>query len=94
MTPIELSSVRLLCVAVSVDGYALFCGGETSSTPQTALDIVDAYDTSLTRTSQNPLSVARYRISATTIGDYALLGGGDTRSERTDVVDAYAINFF
>ena len=39
-------------------------------------NIVDAYDTSLTRTTASSLSVARGNLAATSIGNFALFGGG------------------
>ena len=47
------------------------------------MDAVDAYDSSLTRTTPTELSVARSDLASTTIGNYALFGGGN------NVVDAY-----
>ena len=48
-------------------------------------DVVDAYNTSLTRSTPAKLSVARRFLAATTVGDYALFGGGS----KLDVVDVY-----
>ena len=46
---------------------------------------------SLTRTTATPLSEARFDLTATTVGDYALFGGGygDTT---TATVDAYTVS--
>ena len=52
------------------------------------IETVDAYDTSLTRTIPTALSQGRSNLSATTIANYALFGGGDGRTE-VAVVDAY-----
>ena len=43
---------------------------------------------SLTRTTATPLSVARKDLAATTVGDYALFGGG-RGSSNSSTVDAY-----
>ena len=43
---------------------------------------------SLTRTTATPLSVARKDLAATTVGDYALFGGGRS-SSNSSTVDAY-----
>jgi hypothetical protein len=42
----------------------------------------------LTRTTPTALSTARYNLAASTIGNYALFGGGSTGSS-SKVVDAY-----
>lgn len=38
------------------------------------------------------LSQARYSLAATHIGDYALFGGGQIKSDYSSVVDAYTIS--
>jgi hypothetical protein len=63
-----------------VGNYALFGGGTGPSST------VDAYNTSLTRTTPTALSVARDDIATTTVGNYALFGGGGGPS---NIVDAY-----
>ena len=77
-----LSVARNGLAATTVGDYALFGGGTGPS------DRVDAYDTSLTRTTPTALSRARYYLAATTVGDYALFGGGST-SSASNAVDAY-----
>ncbi len=62
----------------------MFGGGEASS----RLSTVDAYNTSLTRSTPTALSVARSYLAATTVGNYALFGGG----EYDATVDAYYVN--
>ena len=62
----------------------MFGGGSGSSSS----NVVDAYDTSLTRSTPTALSRSRYALAATTIGDYALFGGGSS----SNVVDAYDQN--
>ena len=59
----------------------MFGGGEASS----RLSTVDAYNTSLTRSTPTALSVARSYLAATTVGNYALFGGGIV----SETVDAY-----
>ena len=75
-----LSSGRGHLAATTIGDYALFGGGSNSN-------VVDAYDTSLTRSTPTPLRYARSHLSATTVGDYALFGGGDN----SNVVDVYQI---
>ena len=79
-TATPLSVTRSSLASTTVGDYALFGGGSNS-------DTVDAYDTSLVRTTPTPLSVARDSLSATTVGDYALFGGG---SSYRNTVDAYS----
>jgi len=78
-----LSVARRNLAATTVGNYALFGGGWTGSAYSNA---VDAYNTSLTRTTPTALSVARRYLAATTVGNYALFGGG---SEPSNAVDAY-----
>ena len=47
---------------------------------------------SLTRTTATSLSEARGYLAATTVGDYALFGGGYNRSAYSNTVDAYTIS--
>ena len=95
-TPTELSQARDGLTATTVartggsspqSSYALFGGGYASSFPYYS-DVVDAYDTSLTRTTPTELSQARNSLTATTVGNYALFGGGYNGS-RLNIVDAY-----
>lgn len=73
-----LSVARNYLVATTVGGYALFGGGRGGSS------VVDAYDSSLVRSTPTVLSQARSELAATNVGDYALFGGGYSA-----VVDAY-----
>ena len=81
----ELSVKRHTLVATTVGNYALFGGGYYPDYFST----VDAYDTSLTRTTPTALSVARDYLAATTVGNYALFGGGYNGTDRFSTVDAY-----
>ena len=82
-----LSEARSFLAATSVGNYALFGGGGDSSS-----STVDAYNTSLTRTSPTALSEARYYLAATSVGNYALFGGGDNGSGERSTVDAYMVS--
>lgn len=79
-TATSLSQTRYAFAAASVGDYTLFAGGTTSFTTNTgknyAVTTVDAYDKSLTRTTPTALSTARYYLSGTTVGGYALFAGG------------------
>ena len=61
------------------------------ATPDSNYSTVDAYDTSLTRTTASSLSVARYNMVSTTVGNYALFAGGYSSSGfiSYSTVDAY-----
>ena len=70
---------RYHLAAATVGGYALFAGGGRRSEYQTKNDscgLVDAYNASLTRTTASRLSQERKKLAATTVGNYALFGGG------------------
>jgi len=82
----SLSAARDNLAATSVGDYALFGGGSGTSLSS----VVDAYDTSLTRSTPTALSEARYNLAATSVGGYALFGGGYTGSYLA-VVDAYTV---
>lgn len=96
ITPTELNQARERLAATTVaptggsspqSGYALFGGGDQGWSTNTSA--VDAYDTSLTRTTRTNLSQGRARLSATTVKNYALFGGGHANSGYSSVVDAY-----
>jgi hypothetical protein len=74
------------------DGIAIFAGGYGTAMSTGALSTVDVYDAYLTHSSASSgLSVARYELAATTVGGYALFGGGiNTSSQST--VNAYDAN--
>lgn len=84
-TATSLSDARYQLAATTVGGYALFGGGFVSSST------VDAYNSSLTRTSPTELSSPRGNLSATTVGNYALFGSGSTSAAGSYYggVDAY-----
>lgn len=82
ITPLSVARCDMLATTIRVDDTecAVFMGGSPNPTT------VDAYDTSLTRTSPIALPRNRYDSHAiTTIGRYALVGGGTT------VVDAFTL---
>ena len=85
-TATELSALRRNLAATTIGNYALFGGGYYVD----GSAIVDAYDTSLTRTIPTELSIARRDLAATTVGNYALFGGGEgLSSSPKKTVDAY-----
>jgi hypothetical protein len=85
-TATALSLARYSLAGAKVGNYALFAGGVRSA----QINTVDAYDTSLVRSTPTTLSVARYILGATSIGNYALFGGGfATGAVNSKVVDVY-----
>ena len=90
-TPTELSVARYELAAAAIGNYALFGGGGVASDGGNSegVAIVDAYDTSLTRTTPTELSVARLQLTATKIGNYALFGGGGVGDNKLSTIDAY-----
>ena len=83
-----LSLARTSLAATTIGDYALFGGGYDTSGRY--VSNVDAYDTSLTRTTPTSLSTGRRNLAATTVGNYALFGGGFTSGTAvTNVVNAY-----
>lgn len=83
----NLSVPRQNLSATAIDNYILFGGGIWSIT---AYSTVDAYDSSLIRTTATDLSVARSQLAAITINNHALFAGGFvSNSTYTSTVDAY-----
>ena len=64
----------------------MFGGGDGSSLS----NVVDAYDSSLIRSTPTALSQERNYLAATNVGGYALFGGGYTEPY-SNVVDAYSL---
>lgn len=101
-TPTALSLERCNLAAASVapeggsnpqSGYALFGGGYYYDSGYTYPAVVDAYNTSLTRTTPTALSEGREFLVGTNVGNYALFGGGSNFSYGTRAtVDAYNHN--
>jgi len=83
-TATALSAARYPLTGAQVGNYALFGGGYSGSRS----DVVDAYNTSLTRSTPTALSAARHYLVGAQVGNYALFGGGTTGSA-SDVVDVY-----
>lgn len=67
--------------ATTVGDYAIFGGGHEGGVDSSGHYIyhpqVDAYNASLTHYTPTAFSIARVRYAATTVGNYALFGGGD-----------------
>lgn len=95
----SLSVARFSLVATTLGEYALFGGGLTrerspGTSSDVVTDVVDVYDSDLTLTQITPLSVPRHSLSATTVGEFALFGGGEkyeyyNKYNRYTTVDMY-----
>lgn len=76
--------------ATSVGNYALFAGGYYVNDDWDSMytSAVTAYNKSLTKSTPASLSLARFQLAATTVGNYALFAGG-YRDAMQKTVDAY-----
>ena len=88
----NLSVARYELSATTVGNYALFGGGGNDGNIYSST--VDAYNSSLTRTTATSLSKGRIDLAATTVGNYALFGGGcgygiNGYTSYSSTVDAY-----
>ena len=93
-TATDLNNTSYDFAGTTVGGYALFAGGHEAvyNTSGNVLNVVNAYTASLVKSTPTVMSVARKSLAATTVGDYALFGGGRTTTSgttATTVVDAY-----
>lgn len=86
-TATELSTSRGALAGANVGNYAVFAGGlaNMSDASSANLTSVESYNTSLTKGSVSALSVGRSYFDATSVGNYALFGGGSDSA----VVDTY-----
>lgn len=76
-----MSSVRCNHAATKIGNYALFAGGNSAYNggPTTDLSTVDAYNTSLTKSTVTALSEARQNVNASTVANIlAVFVGGST----------------
>ena len=89
-----LNQARKNLSATTLNGYGLFSGGyaKNSSNQQYCSTAIDAYDKNLTKIIPQALSEGRTLMAATSIGKYALFGGGykGTTGVSTDVIDVYS----
>ena len=85
----DLQSRSTSLAGVSVGDYGLFGGGYTND----VISNVDAYSSSLVRTTATNLQSPRYFLAGVSVGDYALFGGGIDKSTAADnSVDVYNKN--
>lgn len=84
-----LSEARYHLAATTIGKFALFAGGRSSISSSTGSKTVDAYDSSLIRTSPSVLGQGVSQSSATTVGNYAVFAGGRTSAGATQSVQVY-----
>ena len=82
-TATGLSKKRTISYGTSVGNYALFAGGYSDTATEDGYFIrtVDSYNASLTRGIAPDLSNGRQDAAATSLGNYALIGGGHNNSQ-------------
>lgn len=88
-TATELSEYRYDSAAAVVGSYALFAGGrrKQGSVFVFARDAVDAYNTSLTRTTATPMPSNVYACAGGTVGGYAVFSGGSSMNSGSILVE-------
>ncbi len=88
-TPANLSTSRRSPAAVTVGDYALFCGGYSQD--QYYTKTIDVYDKALTRTTPETLTLYQgvEQPSATSIGNYALVGGGSDGNQPKSAMNIF-----
>lgn len=82
--------------ATSSDQFLIFAGGRNPENDYEAANTVDVFNTSLTRTQGEPLTVGRQFMCAEKVGSYFLFAGGSTSSDTAynkikDTVEAYLV---
>jgi hypothetical protein len=75
--------------ATTVGDLALIAGGGRGTAGTSYIDVVDVYDSSLTKNSNSSLSVARHMLTATTVNNRGLFAGGTRDGNRQSVVDSF-----
>ena len=82
-----LSQARGMLAATTVGNYGLFGGSHYAGSTT-----VNAYNTSLVRSTPTALSQARGNLAATTVGNYGLFGGGTFSFDSNfSTVDVYTV---
>ena len=86
--PDSLSEKKRQFATAQSSNYLLFAGGQTSDS--NLLSTVDAYNTSLVKTTCTDLSVGRPLLAGTVIDNiYLFAGGGSSSVGNTSVIDVY-----
>lgn len=96
-TATNLSKARQRLAATTVGDYALIGGGYGTGGTYTYMSskVVDTYTSTLAKGTATALSKERADLAATTVGDYALFGGGEYsdssgKNNYQQIVDTYS----
>lgn len=87
--PTSFTHGRRELMATSIEDYAIFAGGYDATSDDDYLSTLEVYNKSLTHllpSAISPLSVGRSQGAATSVGGFAIFGGG---TPITDVVDVF-----
>lgn len=95
-TSSSLSQARRSLAGGSIEEYAIFAGGskEGRNSGPTVYRTVDAYNTSLTRTTATELSYARTLLSAARAGDFVLFAGGMNGNISSDTAGFFYVDSY
>lgn len=95
-TAASLSETKINLTSGQTNDYILFAGGQQDLTTYVPKGSVDAYNSSLVKTTPSNLSKARTNIANASVGNYTLFAGGSelhytgTSFIDSNVVDAYS----
>lgn len=86
-----ISTARMGMGTGTIGNHALFAGGESGSSVTS--NVVDAYDTSLIKTTPTALGQSRRLLASANVGDYLLFAGGRASNNVAySNVDAYNLS--
>lgn len=88
-TVTPLSEKRRLFGKASLNGYAIFAGGDGVGGYMNTSSTVDTYDDTLMRNTPTPLAAGRRYASGATVGDYAIFVGGLHNNNHSNATDVY-----
>lgn len=92
-TATNLSAARADLSSTTVSGYAVFAGGNNNNS-QTIAKAVDAYDASLTHSTAPDMIIPRTSSPGfTTLGDLAIITGGDPASTVSARIETYFVGY-
>jgi hypothetical protein len=84
-----LSGERVSMCGFSVGSYAAFAGGRAGASGSNTTDIVEKYNTSLTKSSGDSLTTARYAAAVTVLNGNVIIAGGYSNIASAEVYDEY-----
>lgn len=93
-TATNLSQARKNAKGATASNQALFAGGQKDdyNSASDLFNTVDAYNTSLTRSTAPNLSTGKTYMASASVGDYALYAGGERVNTVYNTVEAYNKN--